>query len=329
MIAARTDPDFDFVDRVLGCLVGGAMGDALGAPVEFLSIEQIQEKYGKDGIQNYDKAYGIVGAITDDTQMMIATGAGILGARNQEPKHVLDSIWYRYQQWLEMQKREDHLRRAPGNTCLSSLEDGRPGSIDNPINDSKGCGGVMRIAPVGILDAPFIMGCRIAALTHGNPSGYLPAGFLAALLRDLFRGKPLQDAVVLGFQRIREVDGYIETYRAVHRAWRLAIHLQLDPKPVHELADQLGEGWTGHEALAIGLYCALVAKDFRSGLRMAVNHSGDSDSTGAIAGNILGAVHGCRNLPGEWHRYDRPAAVIIPPMARDLAALALTREKKA
>lgn len=316
----------ELVDRVLGCLIGGAMGDALGAPVEFLSIEEIQKRYGQEGIQEYDKAYGIRGAITDDTQMMIATGAGILEARTEDPQDVLDSVWIRYQQWLRMQQTVPALRRAPGNTCMSALEGGKPGSIAGPLNDSKGCGGVMRIAPIAVLDSPCVMGCRTAALTHGHTSGYLPAGFLAGLLRDLFRGVTLRDAVTRGFAWIRGADDHLETYRIVHRAWRLAVYHQMAPKTVPELADELGAGWTGHEALAIALYCALVAKDFPSGIRMAVNHSGDSDSTGAIAGNILGAAYGARYLPGAWHRYDRAAAVVIPSMARELAQRMLDRK---
>jgi len=61
----------------------------------------------------------------------------------------------------------------------------------------------------------------------------------------------------------------------------------------------LGAGWIAEEALAIGLYCALVAPDVRRGLLLAVNHSGDSDSTGSTAGNLLGVMHGVDALPED------------------------------
>jgi ADP-ribosyl-[dinitrogen reductase] hydrolase len=66
-----------------------------------------------------------------------------------------------------------------------------------------------------------------------------------------------------------------------------------------EAIAELGEGWVAEEALAISVYCALVARDFRQGVVMAVNHDGDSDSTGAITGNLLGALHGVDAIPAR------------------------------
>jgi ADP-ribosylglycohydrolase len=64
---------------------------------------------------------------------------------------------------------------------------------------------------------------------------------------------------------------------------------------------RLGEGWVAEEALAIGVYCALAAgEDFAAGVRLAVNHGGDSDSTGAIAGNLLGTALGVSAIPQRW-----------------------------
>ncbi|MBK8809431.1 MAG: ADP-ribosylglycohydrolase family protein [Acidobacteria bacterium] len=63
----------------------------------------------------------------------------------------------------------------------------------------------------------------------------------------------------------------------------------------------LGGGWVGEEALAISIYCSLVSENDLSGaLLLAVNHSGDSDSTGAITGNILGALHGIGAIPVKF-----------------------------
>ena len=70
-------------------------------------------------------------------------------------------------------------------------------------------------------------------------------------------------------------------------------------EPTPEAVETLGAGWIAEEALAIGLYAALTAKDLRHGLLVAVNHSGDSDSTGAITGNLLGVTHGVEALPGD------------------------------
>jgi ADP-ribosylglycohydrolase len=64
--------------------------------------------------------------------------------------------------------------------------------------------------------------------------------------------------------------------------------------------ETLGGGWVGHEALAIAVCAALSAPDVASGLLLAVNHSGDSDSTGSICGNLLGAARGDREVPVSW-----------------------------
>ena len=65
-------------DRVRGCLLGGAVGDALGAPVEFMERSEIVARFGEQGIRDYAPAYGRLGAITDDTQMSLFTAEGML-----------------------------------------------------------------------------------------------------------------------------------------------------------------------------------------------------------------------------------------------------------
>jgi ADP-ribosylglycohydrolase len=63
----------------------------------------------------------------------------------------------------------------------------------------------------------------------------------------------------------------------------------------------LGEGWTGEEALAIAVFCAIEAQgDFAKGVLLAVNHDGNSDGTAAITGNILGALLGAYAIPDRW-----------------------------
>jgi ADP-ribosylglycohydrolase len=310
-------------DRVRGCLLGGAVGDALGAAVEFLSVTQIQARYGPQGITDFASAYGRVGAITDDTQMTLFTAEGLLRADNRAISKGICSrpevVWHAYLRWLHTQGYAVadsplgsaggldgwlvavpglHSLRAPGNTCLSALRGGRPGNLDRPINRSKGCGGVMRMAPAGILPLgdPFDAGCELAALTHGHPSGYLASGFLASLISKLMGGGPLRNAAVTTLDELSSRPRNSECRRAVEAALTLAT--QGDPSP--DKVATLGEGWVGEEALAIALYCALTADGFADGVRLAVNHSGDSDSTGAITGNILGALLGEQTIPERW-----------------------------
>lgn len=309
------DEVVDLLSRFRGCLLGGAAGDALGAPVEFLSMDKIQERYGEAGIQEYDEAYGETGAITDDTQMAIATAVGILAGEDQNAGAMRLRIWGAYRDWY-MSQNDPALRRAPGSTCLAALAGNVRGRVGKPINGSKGCGGVMRIAPIGLIAPdPFKEGAAVAAMTHGHPSGYLSAGFLADVISCLAEGIDLEAAISIVREKLVEYPGHEEVLDIVDNACGYAAS---DPgQPIDEL--HLGEGWTGETALAISLYCALTAKDFVDGIRNAVNHSGDSDSTGAITGNILGTLWGDHAIPQEWLLFERSAYIHLHSLAFKLA----------
>lgn len=295
-------------DRYRGCLLGGAAGDALGAGVEFFTLAEIRVQHGADGVTGYVPAYGRTGAITDDTQMTLFTAEGLLRDQRRPPgcRDAPAAIWRAYQRWLATQSAgdghedgndsgwligQDFLwqRRSPGYTCLTALMVARPGSADAPANGSKGCGGVMRVAPIGLASSdPFTVGGQAAALTHGHPSGYLAAGAFALMISELARGRDLPSAVQTAIGRLSRADGGEEAAEALRAAVRAAEYgpLSADMMPV------LGEGWVAEEALAIATHCALTATGFRSGVLHAVNHSGDSDSTGAICGNLLGTSLG-------------------------------------
>ena len=167
--------------------------------------------------------------------------------------------------------------------------------MERPITESKGCGGLMRVAPIGLAYADaeraFWLGCRAAAITHGHPTGYLSAGFMAALISRLAAGEPLAPAIAEARQLLQKQLAHEACLRAIDGA--VALAGAWDPAP--EDIETLGAGWVAEEALAIGLACALAAADdFRRGVLLAVNHSGDSDATGAIAGalqaHVIGAV---------------------------------------
>lgn len=325
--------DNGLAGRYSGCLLGGAVGDALGRPVEFLSIGEIRNQFGPEGIKDFAGTSGDVGAITDDTQMTLFTAEGLLlalrtarqtgAALNPEA-----SVYRAYLRWLSTQGTtvpgmadegwllsipELYHRRGPGSTCLSALESGRMGTIDRPVNASKGCGGVMRMAPVGLFCAgkhnegdatmtagrAFEIGCDCAAITHGHPLGYLPAGFLAAVTYLLVSGRGLEESISTTLEVLTERP---ERERSMLGAQvNHSLRLKRNKKPCPETVERFGGGWVGDEALAIALYCALAAEgDFAKGVRLAVNHSGDSDSTGSITGNILGALLGKGAIPEEW-----------------------------
>lgn len=260
--------------------------------------------------------------ISDDTQMTLFSADGLLRAemlwKEQGISNLPSTIFYAYERWLVTQGYsrwenqemtydgwlfsvpELHVRRSPGNTCIKSLISRIQGTIVNPINDSKGCGGVMRVAPIGLVCDTwnaFELGRDSAALTHGHPSGYLSAGAMSYLIALLIEGNNLEEAVKATLLKLSEFDRYQECWDKLREAWDLS---RQEIEPTLAIA-KLGEGWVGEEALAISVYCALkYSFDFRKAVVTSVNHSGDSDSTGAITGNILGAYLGISSIPEEW-----------------------------
>lgn len=314
-------------DRFRGCLLGGAVGDALGAPVEFMGYAEIARRFGAGGIRDYVPAYGRLGSITDDTQMTLFTAEGLLRAHVRDCMRGLTTYAgvtdHAYLRWLDTQGEKAtveigrdgwlwgvgdlHYRRAPGNTCVSALR-AKQSFGDPARNDSKGCGGVMRVAPVGLFawhyrdrgDTPgrvFDLGAELAGLTHGHPTGQWPAGVLALLVMRVIDGMPLREALNEATGLLWAKKHHQETLNALVMAEALAAS---GTRPSVTQVEKLGGGWVAEEALAISVYCALVAEDFEHGVALAVNHGGDSDSTGAITGNLLGAMLGVGGIPDRW-----------------------------
>ena len=198
--------------RFLGCMLGGAVGDALGAPVEFTSYALMERP-----VREFLPCYGRRGAITDDTQMTLATADAVLNQYVDESLE--EACWRAYRTWYAAQRGLEvpegcwydsaimRASRAPGGTCLGALAGGVPGTMDAPLNSSPGCGGVMRVAPIGLAgEDPFEDACAAAALTHGSQRAYLPAGVLAAMLRWELRNFTVGQALVQELHRLRELD---------------------------------------------------------------------------------------------------------------------------
>lgn len=317
-------------NKIYGCLVGGAAGDALGYAVEFDKENYIFGKYGAAGITEYELSNGKA-IISDDTQMTLFTAEGILLANDpMDYQDYIHAMYDAYQEWLRTQTfsrkvrknriwladvKDLHERRAPGITCLNALESGDFGSIFKPLNNSKGCGGVMRVAPIGLFYNPDEMdweeidsrAVQAAALTHGHPLGYIPAAGLAHMV-NLAMYRPEMTLKEIMEDMIEKVptlfmDDNPEDCEFFKNLMQKAVDLATSKDDISDLdaIHMLGEGWVGEEALAIAMYCALKHEDdFDAAMISSVNHKGDSDSTGAIAGNILGAYIGFDAIPEKY-----------------------------
>lgn len=340
LIVSGVEPDMDSLSRFRGCLLGGAVGDALGAPVEFMSLSRICKHYGTGGIRDYAEWNGRRGAITDETQMTLFTAEGLLRAlvqeRNEGSANYSVVMANAYQRWLRTQGetnshgldplvqesgwlyslKELHAQRAPGRTCRAALR-AATGLGPPAQNDSKGSGGVMRTAPVGLfaqsIEESFELGCQTAALTHGHPTGWLAAGALAVMITAIRQGATLSDAIDSALDCLELKPDHEDVLAALELADDLAYE-GIDPDMA---IAQLGGGWLAEEALAIATYCALVAPSFSDGIIMAVNHDGDSDTTGALAGNLLGVIWGEQSIPTPWLK-QLELRKVIAEVAEDL-----------
>ena len=323
------------LDKYRGCLIGGAAGDALGYAVEFLSEDAILDKYGKNGITEYKLINGVA-QISDDTQMTLFTANGLLigttrgmtrGIMGSYPSYISNCYkdWFRTQtekfplntettySWL-VNIPELFALRAPGNTCLSAINaslNGTVGTIENPINNSKGCGGVMRVAPIGLyfgdknISAEEIdrIGAETSALTHGHELGYIPSAALVHIINLVSHNDnvSLLDAVNDSLISVKKMFANAKHLTEFIDIMEKAILLSKTDMNDVDAICELGEGWVAEETLAIAVYCALkYENDFDKALIAAVNHSGDSDSTGSVTGNILGAYLGLSNIPQKY-----------------------------
>lgn len=313
-------------DQILECLLAGAMGDALGADIEFASLALIRTRFQR-GFANLPIHQGVQGAITDDTQMTLFTAEGLVRAAVRWTLkgicHPPGVIHHALLRWLVTQgetpraevddiglvaDRRLHARRAPGLTCLDALRQVRNFGAQ-AMNGSKGCGTIMRVAPLVFVAEDQIRDLAIecSTLTHGHPTGQEAAAAWALILRSLADGDGLEQAAATHAHSFGA-----ETRDAILRG----LQTPADGRP--ETTEQLGGGWTAEEALSIAIHACRCARDLEHGLIVAVTHSGDSDSTGAIAGNALGLM-----FPGQARSHRWAAQVecrdLIGRMAMDLA----------
>lgn len=327
------------LDKFQGCIFGGAVGDALGYQIEFK--RNIRERQ----VTDFKEKPGIV---SDDTQMTLFTANGllwqktntILGRTTLTPAH---GVYEAYLDWFDTQEGfpnhksiswikdipELNKMRAPGNTCLRSLQSRTMGTIEERINDSKGCGSVMRIAPCALMAQSAQEAARLAsacgAITHGHTLALYPCYVCAYMIYSItFENTSLRTALDEAIGALKAEKHLFGDKPMYFRSSHLAPFVELIEKAIklskQKMSDtrairMLGEGWVAEEAFAIALYACLKYPDnFQDAIVAAINHDGDSDSTGAIAGNIMGALLGMKQIPS----YELELTAIMLELAEDM-----------
>ncbi|MGW0890328.1 ADP-ribosylglycohydrolase family protein [Saccharopolyspora sp. NPDC002578] len=338
-------------DRFLGAVLGCAIGEALGTPIAGSGWDDIQDRHGPQGLRNYVPAGHPAGRLGSDTQLLLFSLEGTIRAgvsrRTGEVADPSRHIQHAYQRWLHTQHlswgraageflkhtpapdgwlvghRALYQTRNPGRTMMRTLiafaKGQQPmGTPDHPVSDSQGSTAVMRAVPAALWsDDPaevFRVGQNTAALTHGDPVAYLSAGTLAFLVSRLLTGCDLATAVDEALDELSGHRGQQEVSRKVAAAVRYAASAETTPT---HLETGIGNGWSAADALGIGLYAALVADgDIDVALPLAVNHSGNSATTGAVCGSLVGAQAGAAKIPDRW-RTELELHDVIEQLAHD------------
>ncbi|CCH16441.1 ADP-ribosylglycohydrolase family protein [Micromonospora lupini] len=308
--------------RASGSLFGLAYGDALGKPTEFLTVAEIQRRYGPTGPR---ELAGEPALVTDDTQMALAVGWALHEAPSLTPEVVEPLLRRRFLAWAVSPDNN----RAPGMTCLRACADlsrGLPWQ-EATVADSKGCGANMRVTPVGLVDADLDTLAGLAqlqaGLTHGHPTGLAASELTAYAVFALRAGATLPELPALLAERAlaqrliyRErwlgdlwqragssspadfiAAGWDECLAALRR---LTVALG-EPDDGGDPCRATGEGWVAEEALATALFCAVRhADDPVAALARGATTAGDSDSIAALAGAFVGAATGMAAWPSGW-----------------------------
>ena len=321
-------------DKCRGSLVGGAVGDALGYEVEFMSLHAIRKRFGDSGISDYVVDSSGVAEFSDDTQMSLFTAEGLLTGVADGQTNEMDILPYitkAYEYWYYTQSRPMEgmsgswltripslwSRRAPGNTCMSALHAITKAETSMLVNNSKGCGGVMRVAPIGIFSAahPDILDLEhagylagyAAEVTHRHPLSTYSSMALAMIVgecitqdgidREKFRIIVMDRIFGRLGQHLKD-DEYLAGLQALIEK---ALTLAVSDRAATDAIRVLGEGWVAEETLAIAIFSVMrYIDDFEKCICCAVNHDGDSDSTGSVAGNIIGAILGYKAIPEKY-----------------------------
>jgi ADP-ribosyl-[dinitrogen reductase] hydrolase len=280
LLKGRAERDASRLARAQGCLLGQVAGDNLGARVEFADREKIRKAHPDGPRHLVDGGVWdiLAGQPTDDSEMALALARSILARGRFEPEAALDA----YRDWL---------RSSPfdvGGTVGAALR-------DHPNPGSQANGSLMRAAPLGIHAhalAPALaaeLARQDSSLTHPNPvCGDAAAAFVVAVAH-----------------AIREGDGPQGAWRAALEwatgagAARLVIEALEAARVAPPVCDGEKQGWV-KVALQNAFHELLHAPSLEQGVVDTVRRGGDTDTNAAIAGALLGAVHGRDAIPAQW-----------------------------
>lgn len=336
----------DYTDQYLGCLLGLAVGDALGVTVDSKLYSQICQDYGPAGLLGYDLVNGCA-SVSSHTQVAAFALNGLL-VSIAKGRTTLDDYLHYITRGLGEWAHAQHLPGAPRTRCcwiyhvpqmrqkrcmdartLDALTRGVTGTMEAPANGSTGPGTLTAAAMVGLYFSPDRMQMadlgplagQTVALTHGSPLAFLSGVTLAYALAGILQAPdvPLeqqfsQAAQVMLGQFGRDFPQAKTVSDLIHQAIGAFHAPELLPVQAMEI---LGCS-SAPQVLAGAVYACLAGlEDFDSAMIIAVNHSGKSAAVGALTGALMGAHLGRCALP-DFYLESLPCTDMLRELAQDL-----------
>lgn len=293
-------------NKVAGCLLGGAIGDAKGYHFEtdhtwrFSAVTQMTLFTIEGMVYGYWRANekGIGAEVEYYVNESYKTWLNTQGMET-------DSLW---KPVSELLRREELMhQRDPGHTCIKALQSQVMGTIQKPVNDSKGSAAVYRAAPLGFMTCwgnPVLTGARTAALTHGNPMAWISAGFYAGLINRLVSEEHVDlkkeiEVILLAVKNLFAL--YKKECDAFHVLIREAVLLSEQETGDEEVLHALGGRRISEEALAVALYCCLKGKGFDDCVELACSLKPHRADIAGLTGSIAGALYGLDHVGEMQH----------------------------
>ena len=322
----------DLKSAYRGCLLGLAVGDALGNPADKLTLAQIREDFGPGGLMGYA---GDCGRVTSHTQLCAFTANGLLLGQTRGQVSGKMAPFVRYmalsqREWAKAQRPyatlertycwvywvDEFRRRACADPrMIEMLFADHMGSPDEPINRLDGCGSLTSAVAVGLFGTAVArLGAEAVALTYGHSTAFLSGAIVAEVVHRVvrYREKSLREIFEEALTEVENTfSDRFPKARTVAAAVRYA--MDLGPGNLEQLVCQ-----TAPQVLAGAAYTLMqCGDDFDAAMVAAVNHSGRSSAVAALVGAILGAKLGCREIP-EFYLETLEAADDLRILADDL-----------
>ncbi len=295
MTVAGVEPTFE--DRCIGCLLGTACGDILGAGVEGWSAREIRETHGE--LRDFaDSARGY-GCYTDDTQMTLALATSLVERGRLDAENVSAKYAEFYEPWRGY--------GGAAHRVMQALQYGADyrgtGRLQFP-DGSFGNGGAMRIAPVGLVyrhAPPDVLHAAVAdaiLCTHVHPEGVDGAFIQAKAVAAAAKVSPAQFDPL---QLITELQDACRTTIMLAKLEKVSRGLNNGEDDVTVIAST-GNGIRASEAVAAAIWAFLrYGGAPEECIIRAVGFGGDTDTIGAMAGALVGALHGASWIPARWY----------------------------